>query len=380
MKLPAIALLLFATAANAQWVSPIEQSYGPYLAPPTGAEPAIVASSHGVLLAWSELDPITKISEIRTGVLDFNGRLVGPITKLPTYLAAADALGPVVATDGETFAVAWQESSSRGAAIALDANGVPVAQSLLFGRAGVKLGSTPTLIWNGEAYQIHGLAFDRNSVPVFPETDLAANLRYAANAASVGMTWVSHLAGYRCTIGSHGCRWFDAEFIVTWEIVRGKDRQQSSKSWTYYTVTTPIVAGDDDEMAIVWRAPDAFVGTRVVDGQFRSSFTFLTLTALEQINAGQPEGIAFDGEQWLVVFTRDGDIRGAFIDRNRTSHDFESFPIATGDRAESNARVTTLAPGRFLVSYSSDLGTDDHRFAGRVVLADYSPKKTRAIR
>jgi len=379
MKLPAIALLLFATAANAQWVSPVEQSYGPYLAPSIGAEPAIVASNHGVLLAWSELDPITKISAIRTGVLDFNGRLVSPITKLPTYLAAADALGPVVATDGETFAVAWQESSTRGAAIALDANGATTAQPLLFGRADVRLRGTPPLIWNGEAYQIHGLAFDHNSVPVFPETNLPASLRYAAGGAFVGMTWVSNPRTYRCGWGiGHGCNWFDAEFIITWEIVRGKQHAQRSKQMDYYA-TDPIVAGDDDELAIVWRAPDTFTGIRV-DGEFNnSSFTFLKFTLRESLDITRPEGIAFDGERWLVVFTRNDDIWGAFIDRNRTSHDFESFPIATGGRKESNARVTTLAPGRFLVSYSSDIGADDHRFAGRVVLAE-SPKKTRAIR
>lgn len=368
------AILLFATVANAQWVSPIEQIYGPYLAPSIGAEPAIVASNHGVLLVWSEIDPLTNIPELHSGILDFDGRLVSPITILPQYQVDAHAKHPVVATDGETFAVGWLESQGlmRVAAIALDANGAPAAPPRGFGGY-YELGTiTPPLVWNGSAYQIFGFAFDRDGQPVLPETDMPAVLRYAANGTFVGMKWESHRAGYRCSFGRPSCVWFDADFTVTWEIVRGNRHEQTSRAWPYYTDSTPIVAGDDDEMAIVWSSDNGIAGMRVVDGKYQSSFAIP-----KGLTPEAPEGIAFDGERWLVVFTRDQDIWGAFVDRD--SFNVTPFPIATGGRAESKARATALKSGRFLVSYSSDVAPRDHRFAGRVVLSE-SPKRARAIR
>ena len=374
MRFVALALLLLTPAANAQWVSPIEQMYGPYLAPSIGAEPAIVASNHGVLLVWSEIDPLTNIPELHSGILDFDGRLVSPITILPQYQVDAHAKGPVVATDGETFAVGWLESQGlmRVAAIALDANGAPAAPPRGFGGY-YELGTiTPPLVWNGSAYQIFGFAFDRDGQPVLPETDMPAVLRYAANGTFVGMKWESHRAGYRCSFGRPNCVWFDADFTVTWEIVRGNRHEQTSRAWPYYTDSTPIVAGDDDEMAIVWSSANGIEGMRVVDGKYHSSFAIP-----KGLTPATPEGIAFDGERWLVAFERDRDIWGAFVDRD--SFNVTPFPIATSGRAESKARVTALKSGRFLVSYSSDVVPRDHRFAGRVVLTE-PPKKTRALR
>lgn len=378
MKTFAIALLLFTASANAQWVSPIEQSYGPYLAPSIDAEPAIIASKDRVLLAWCEVDPITKAPEIRTGILDFHGRLTGAITKLPTQQAAAAATSPVVATDGETFAVAWVESWKFGAAIALGADGVPAGGPRPFNLAADTM-RTP-LIWNGEAYQVNGIAFDGHGQPAFPEMDMPAlALQYAFDHTIVGMKWTAD-DGTTCHWGRHGCVYFNPNITITWEIVREKQRKQESKDFPHYTKSSPIVAGDDNEMAIVWRAPNEYVGARVVDGSYQSSFTFFRFDPLEAIHdSTEPEGIAFDGERWLVVFTRNHDIWGAFIDRNRSQDEIEPFPIATSDRFESHARVTKLAPGRFLVSYSSDLGPDDHRFAGRVVTLE-PPARRRSMR
>jgi len=367
-----IGLLLLTTTLSAQWVSPTEQSYGPYLAPETDVGPAIVASKNGVLLAWCELDPFTRIPEIRSGVLDFNGRLTGAITKLPTFQAFAEARKPVVATDGETFAVAWQEFEphKRMAVIPLDANGVPAAEPLQFG--GIEnWSSTPPLFWNGEAYQIYGLAFDRNGQPVYPETNVPVYLRYAAGGTLVGMNWASTASKYQCGWGiGHGCGWTDPEFMVAWEIRPGKS---GSKKYLYHSESRAVTAGDEDELAIVWRSPTALTGIRVVDGEYHSRFSIV-----EDAAAPEPDGIAFDGERWLVVFTRDGNVWGAFVDR--TGKDFAPFPIASTERVEWKARAIAIAPGRFLVSYSSDLGDNDHRFAGRIVLPEPPPTRRRAIR
>jgi hypothetical protein len=366
-------LFLVATVtASAQWVSPVEQSYGPYLAPPADTGPALVASTNSVLLAWSELDPFTRIAEIRVGVLDFDGRLTGAITTLPTLQPVAEAQDPVVATDGETFAVAWQEPEPhrRMAAVALDSKGAPAGEPLPFGGIGT-LPSTPLLFWNGEAYQIHGLAFDRSGRPVDPDTNVPAHVRYAAGETLVGMNWTSTPRTYRCGWGiGHGCNWIDPEFIVSWELAPGGS---GSRSYRYYSDSRAVTAGDAHDMAIVWRSPTELNGLRVIDGEYHSRFTILEDTA-----APEPDGIAFDGERWLVVFTRTGDVWGAFVDR--TGRDFAPFPIASTARVERMARVIALAPGRFLVSYLSDLGNDDHRFAGRIVLTEPPPSKRRALR
>ncbi|MGZ5442752.1 MAG: hypothetical protein ACXW5U_18800 [Thermoanaerobaculia bacterium] len=369
-----LALLLFTTTLSAQWVSPIEQSYGPYLAPASGGAPALVASNDSVLLAWSELDPMTRRAEIRTGILDFSGRLVSEITTLPTWQAGADAIGPVVATDGGAFAVAWMESQrhTRLAAVPLSADGIPVAEPRTFG--GYFHGAaTPVLVWSGEAFVFSGNAFDLLGEPVAPPPVSPTGLRYGSGNALVGLAWSTLPLRYSCGIGiGHGCVWLDPEFVVTWEIVRGTRSESASKKYRYHVETPPLTAGDDDELAIVWRSPTALTGVRAFDGVYASSFTIL-----ESLAPPEPDGIAFDGERWLVVFTHDRDVWGAFVER--TGKDFVPFPIATSGRAESNARVIALAAGRFLVSYASDLGADDHRFAGRIVLTE-PPGKRRALR
>lgn len=366
-----LAPLLFTVTLSAQWVSPVEQSYGPYLAPKTGAEPALVASRGGVLLAWSELDPLTKQAQIRTGVLDFDGRLTSGITTLETWQAGADATSPAVATDGGSFAIAWLETQRHThiAAVPLSADGIPVAEPRTFG--GTFPGTaTPPLVWNGAAYVVDGHAFDPTGEPVMVPP-APKDLRYASGKTLVGMSWTSTPRTYRCGIGiGHGCNWFDAEFTVAWDLVPGTS---GSQRYRYESQTRPVTSGDGDEMAIVWRSPTALTGIRVVDGVYDSRFTIL-----EDPAAPEPDDIAFDGERWLVAFTRDGDVWGAFVDR--TLRHSVPFPIATGPRAESNARVTALAPGRFLVSYASDLGADDHRFAGRIVLNEPPPGRRRAVR
>lgn len=368
MQILTTALLLAQT-----WVSPLEQSYGPYLAPASGGDPAVVASVNRVLLAWSELDPITRRAAIRTGVLDFDGRLVSEIHTLPAWQAGAEATSPMVATDGQTFAVAWREHT-RVSAIPLDANGSAAAEPLTFG----VVQSLLPLLWNGSAYQLAEregtmtvpYAFDRSGARVTPPALIPAFPRFAHSGAQTGLLWASTPREYRCNIARPGCRWFDAQFIVEWEIVRGASLDKASKNYRYYTATNVVTAGDDDELAVVWRGPDGLAGLRVAGGRYRSDFT---------IDApAEPSGIAFDGERWLVVFTRAGDVWGAFVDR--TSEELTPFPITTGARTESNARATALAPGRFLVSYSSDLGPDDHRFAGRVVLTEPPPTRRRAMR
>lgn len=365
--------LLLALVLAQVWVSPVEQSYGPYLAPATGAEPALVASRNGVLLAWSELDPITRRAEIRTGVLDFNGRLISEVRTLPTWQAGAEATSPVVATNGESFAVAWLESqrSMRVAAVPLAVDGSRTAEPLSTGYfTGYPEGTpTPPIVWNRDAYVVDGHAFDVAGNEVFPANAIPPHLRFASGDAMIGMTWSTLPERRSCFI--HGCGLLPAEFVVTWEIARELRQTTASEKYPYYWPDTRVVtAGDDDELAIVWRSPTALTGIRVVNGAWQSKFNIS-----KDADAPAPDGIAFDGERWLVVFTRGDDVWGAFVDR--TARDATPFPIATSARHESDAQVIAIAPGRFLVSYATNLGAGDHRFAGRVVLTEAPGKRRR---
>lgn len=113
-------LLLLAAEAAAQVVSPIEQSYGPYLRPIEGYEPAMAVSRTGILLAWSEV--IEGRPQIRIGLLDFHGRLVSPVTTIAT---GSGATSPVVTTDGTTFRVAYVEGP-YSYAVDVDEHGAPL--------------------------------------------------------------------------------------------------------------------------------------------------------------------------------------------------------------------------------------------------------------
>jgi hypothetical protein len=103
-----LAALLFAAAtAGAQLVDERELTYGPFEPGPRDRSFTVAAAPHGMLLAWSELDPETKLASIRTGLLDFDAQLTGPIHTIPTAVPSLHATTPAVATNGTSFFVAW---------------------------------------------------------------------------------------------------------------------------------------------------------------------------------------------------------------------------------------------------------------------------------
>ncbi len=381
MRITVLVFLLAALDASARWISPVEQSYGPYAPAPLGSQPALVAAQNRVLLAWSEIDPVAHASRIHVGLLDFDGRLVSPIGKLPLFSSGGLAWSPVVATDGSGFYVSWVEPVGAPliAGIALDATGRPIGSPRFLGRAVTS--AKPVTAWTGSAYVVGPESFpitlDQVGEPMFAPIQVPTGFRYAADGMLVGVTSVSHREEVRCNIARPGCAVFPAQFEVTWTLRRGGDGWGDSYAAPYFATTPVIAAGADLATAIVWGAETSpattLRGIRVVNAGYHSSFDIET-DPLEL--PPRAEAIAFDGERWLVVTTSGGDVHGAFVDQSGSR--FKTFAIANSARIESRSQVIALSPGRFLVTYDSDL-PEDHRIAGRIVLTG-NPAKRRSAR
>lgn len=371
----AILILLFAATASAQWVSPVEQSYGPYDAPVSGREPALAASKHGVLLAWSEVDSTTRVAEIRAGLLDFDGRLVSAITTLPKYLPGSRATNPVVATDGEGFLVSWieQQSLQRVAGVTLDARGQPNSQAHAFGIY-YYTGGAIKAVWNGSSYLLWANRALSNINPDGTFTTayeiVPPPLLYASNRTLVGIDYFTQDLAYRCGFGiGHGCQWFYPLLQLKWTIVQPDRTLYGQQDYDLYAQGL-TVAGDERMMAVAWSTNNVVKGVRIIDNKPGRLFTVTG-------SKGLTSSMAFDGEHWLVVYEHQGDLFGAFVDRD--SDTATPFPIAASERAETGAHAHVLGPGRFLVSYLSDGVQHDTRFAGRLVLTE-APSKRRSMR
>jgi hypothetical protein len=379
MRVAILAFLLASASAHAQWVSPVEQSYGPYKAAALGGQPALVVSQQHVLLAWSEVDPITNLTEIRTGLLDFSGRLVTPTHALPQYGFGGTAWAPSVASDGNGFFVGWTEPVGAPAFIgmALDRDGKPIGQPRYAGRA--TAAATPVTGWSGTAYFSGAdgfqTAFDRKGEPVVMSAAIPIGFRYSADGMLVGLTVTSNRPQRRCTFGFGYICWDEpGKFQLRWTLRRDGDGWTDFLIAPYYGYAV-TAAGSDLNTAIVWRAetaPEAIRGVRVINGGLESSFKIQA----HPLRMPMPESMAWDGERWLLVMTLENDVYGAFIDR--TGGTFQPFAIANSARNESHAQVVALSRGRFLVAYDSDL-PKDHRIARRIVTTT-DPDRRRAVR
>lgn len=350
-----------AANAAAQWVSPVEQTYGPYGRAAGDSGPALAGARGGVLLAWSEIDPITRVSSIRTGVLDSDGRLTTELTTLPTFTAGASATNVHVATDGETYFVCWleKEISWHVVGILVDAQGRPASALMSFGHLQTQESSV-LLVWTGDSYFLWAggelSSIRREGTFATASGVLAPDAAYASRNTLVGIDWSSTDTHIGCNFGRPGCAQIPAIFKLQWTIVHPDRTDQKSREFNHYS-TGVVVDGDEREMAVAWDTADSLSGARIVDGALKPGF---------RVNGGKavPDSIAFDGERWLITFEKGGNVFGAFIERG--TREATPFAIASSLRHESRSHAYVIAPGRFLVSYTSD-EDGDLRFAGRVV-------------
>jgi|GEM_PF-6441035 len=101
--------MLALTLAALIWVSPAEQTLGPFVHRP-GDPHAIAASRNAMLLAWSEIDLTTSRSQIHMVLLDHDARGIAPIRVVPLH-GIVDAQQPEVTSDGTSFQVTYLEGS-----------------------------------------------------------------------------------------------------------------------------------------------------------------------------------------------------------------------------------------------------------------------------
>ncbi|MFP5246085.1 MAG: hypothetical protein ACLGH0_05280, partial [Thermoanaerobaculia bacterium] len=227
----AAALLLFAAT-----VSPLEQTYGPYARPITGFAPATAVTSRGVLVAWSEIDAAKGRAQIRTAMLDREGRIATPIR---TIASDGYAMWPSLATNGTTFQLAFLETVQKlqqTMTVDLDANGAPVAAPRQFrARAASEAAPRPQVFWNGREFEVAEPA--NNGVAI----------------ASRGMAFSSWFSlqniFYCCCFG--WCQVVGTYYDLTWS-TQGVTRRENAR---HDAVSPPAASAIGETFYIAWTSP-----------------------------------------------------------------------------------------------------------------------------
>lgn len=311
--------MLALTLALVVWVSPIEQSYGPFARTPIGGPHALAVSRDAMLLAWSEIDPGTFQARIHLGLLDHGARLTSPIAVVPLTREHVHAVEPEVTSDGTSFRVTYFEGAQL-LAVDVDAAG-----------AGAVVGEPRA-------------ALAREAVP--PAT---VTWRVVPIYKSCGPSWCLIRVGERYELvwsasPLHGV--FDA----------GVER-----------VSAIAIAAANQHVVFVWSTPTA------VNWLLSSGESFATAGS---VSIMAPPAVACNAKECVVAYgTTSGDVHAASFEIDqpfRVMH----VVVNASERHEHSPQVHALPSGKFLVSYWSDVIYDygDHRIAGRLVSFG-SPKR-----
>ena len=354
-----LAVLFLAATASAQWVSSVEQSYGPYDRPEQGGRHAAAVGDKGILLAWSETIGAPRI---RVGLLDSRAQLVSEIATLPVQGESAEAYTPAVAFNGESFLVAWVERYRGGQkirSVVVDDSGAPILPARTHGFAHAE-GVTPLIVWDGTAWQV--LEGDRSG--------LQAATRH--NGVFASATWKKSFIFAPCgriaICPVKANRW-----DIDWTAGDRSGSERIGDEWPTGN-TSPgglELAPAGDDFAIAW-ATNLGIGYRFAFSQ-RS----------ENVHADAEDdvapGLACDNERCLIAYgTSSGDIHGIVVDTDALGSAELLFTITASERKEHSPRVHNLGSGRFLVSYLSDQTAADQRLNGRIV--SFESARRRAMR
>ena len=303
--------ILFTANVLAQVVSPVEQSYGPYRRPIEGYAPAMAVARDRVLLAWSEIVAPRDLPQIRIGLLDFHGRLVSPITTIPTGSAATS---PAVTTGGTSFQVKYLEGRDLFV-FDVDAGGTPTSAPRPIANDG-----TPVVRWQA------------------PHT---------------------FCSGF-------SCGWY-TYWTLHWSFA-GKSGMYIDRE--VQDVGPAAAGGSASHFALAWNVSD---GVRFLE--FRNGTQPAEATRIPaSVFAWEQPGVDCDDTHCLIAFaTRSRQIYGVLID-SAQPHIQVPVPIETATRVE-RPQVHLLQKGRFLVSYVSAAEDPVHRFAGRIVTTTPLPRR-----
>ena len=326
----ALTLLCFAFTINA------DQIHGPFEPGPVDRAAAIAVAPHGMLMAWSEIDPGATVAVIHTALLDFDARRVGPIHRLPTHGQRMHATRPAIATDGTNFFVAWVERDRYGdtprvvAGLLTDGAGKPLQQPSWLGDP---VRGAPSLVWNGLEYRLYSSNTYRIStageVSLYEWGEVSQRLPFANPMANGWLDWSNE----------PGRLFVAPVYILDWAIISRNFIRSGQIRERGYNGFAAAVAVDGDDLLFVWGGPRGLKAARVIDGETGRIF-----------ERDDPRAVlatpALAGS--LVVFDQLGDIYGAFIDGDAIG---ETFPISEGEEWDSAPRVYITGEGRYLVTF-----------------------------
>lgn len=324
---PLLAAILLGAAFTAHAA---EIRYGTY---PT----ADTHASQATLLAWSER------GDLHVGRVDVHGQLIATHT---IDVPGAELSAPTIASDGESFLVAFLQLSNAGSQVAaapVDATGKPGAVRV-YGPAI----NRPLLIWNRDAYSLWGdqelVTVDRTGTLLRRTTVTTRDQAVVGPDAQLFFTQYSQPGGFHC--GFTWCSTIYASYSVYWTYSSPTVSRSGRVDRVWYATGRPAAATNGSDFILAWNGPAGVEAIVIRNGEPYSSILIPA-----PVDLTTSPSIASDGAQYLIVYDSFGKIYGAFI--GSVDAVIHPFPITTSPNLEAHPLVTTLARGRFLVTYQS---------------------------
>lgn len=374
MHLRCFALVLalaVAACVHAQTVVPVEQIYGPFRLPQVGtAQHQVAPNGKGALLVWSEA--LNQQAVIRFGLLDPTARLASEVITIAAPMAA-DSISPAVATDGNSFLLAWTEVSY------LDRYEMPRLMVLRIDPEGHPIGVPRTLHppapvypreyvtkahWTGTAYEVYGL--QGSHFRVHPDDRVEDLSPGEAPYASIGNE--SFRAGWMPITWTPPCGWWwcprETRWVLVWSTGGGSLHEYSPiRARGLLTA-----AGGGRVQLVGWMTTGGIALVRIQDARVISE----ELIASDARHA--TPGVAFDGTRYLFAYLSEPEVLSAMLISSE-GEVIAQFPIAQGIWV-NDIDVDAIGAGRFLISYRTRTGESAIR--GAIVVTE--PARRRAIR
>lgn len=351
MRVIAAALALFVcTTAGAQTVETAEVIYGPFEPGPRDRA-AVAVAAHGMLVAWSEIDPGSRVATIHTALHDFDARRIGPVHTLPSTRANVHASTPAIATDGNRFFVAWLERDRHATApqdvagTLVDGNGMPLRGSEGFGAA---MAGAPSLIWNGIDYRLfgtgnHAVSAD-GAVRIVSFGVTPQRVPFANPDANGWIDW----ANERVRVVVPPCPFSFCfpglpprpEYVLDYAILTGDWIRTGRLRYTGSFGSAPVVAMNGNDLLVLWTNPQGLQAQRIDDGEAGATFNLADKRIADAV-------LSMAGS--LIVFEYQYDIYGVLLNGNSLG---PIFPISSGaDDFDTLPLVTAAGPNRYLVTF-----------------------------
>jgi hypothetical protein len=354
--------------------------------------PAIATSAQEALIAWSETRADDGNDSVFIRPMTIDGVPSG--NPVQVSLATTDALTPAVTFAGSGYLVAWQEKRE---------NSPEEYRTLLLrrvSRAGVPDNEEILVTRQASQFAAPKLASDgTNALLVWSNGYFGNPLAYAALVTPTGVRQAVPVGGTRTvTVASNGANYLAAaggsgSIVAT--VVSQSGAVLSVNSVTSpgpYTDSNPAVASNGNDYLLVWtRNGDVLARLFDRNGNPAGPELGLTFEPLvdppPQNNAHNP-AVAWDGSAWLVSWTRTSDptdtSNGNVISRRISSSGerLGDIFLSTTDADERGVALTLLSRNKVLAAYSrvTTEAEDVHRVFTRTVSIVQGASRRRAAR